>query len=85
MVAFAERALISQNLLQILPTGSQPSPAYPNGWLRMRATPSLNGEEVAKVGVGDKVIFLSEQGSWYQIKLPDGKTGWISAAYAKKL
>ncbi len=85
MIAFAQRALISQNLLQILPTGSQPSSAYPNGWLRVRATPSLNGEEVAKVGVGDKVIFLDESGSWYQIKLPDGKTGWISAAFAKKL
>ena len=85
MVAFAQRALISQNLLQILPTGSQPSSAYPNGWLRVRASPSLAGEEVARVGVGDKVIFLDEQGSWYQIKLPDGKIGWISAAFAKKL
>ena len=85
LVAFAQRTLISQKLVEILPTGSQPSSAYPNGWLRVRATPSLAGEEVAKVGVGDKVIFLDEQGSWYQIKLPDGKVGWISAAFAKKL
>ncbi|OGP10528.1 MAG: hypothetical protein A2048_10285 [Deltaproteobacteria bacterium GWA2_45_12] len=85
LVAFAQRTLISQKLVEILPTGSQPSSAYPNGWLRVRATPSLAGEEVAKVGVGDKVIFLDEQGSWYQIKLPDGKIGWISAAFAKKL
>lgn len=77
LVAFAQRALISQKLVEILSTGT--------GWLRVRSTPSLTGDEVSKVNVGEKVTFLDENGSWYQIKLSDGKTGWISAAFAKKL
>lgn len=77
LIAFAQRSLISQSLVEILSTGT--------GWLRVRSTPSLTGDEVSKVNVGEKVIFLEENGSWYQIKLSDGKTGWISAAFAKKL
>ena len=77
ILTFADKALISQHLVEILPTGT--------GWLRVRANPSLSGQEVSKVNVGEKITLLSEQGSWYQVKLSDGKTGWISAAFAKKI
>ena len=77
LLSFGEKLLISQKTVEILSTVT--------GWLRVRSTPSLSGAEVAKVNVGEKVELLDESGSWYQIKLPDGKTGWISAAFAKKL
>lgn len=75
---FAQRALISEKKVEILPTVT--------GWLKVRSTPNITPDnEIAKVNVGEKVVFLGESGSWYQVKLPDGQTGWISAAFAKKL
>ena len=59
----------------ILPTGV--------GWLRVRKTPSLGGEELAKVNVGETFSVLEIQANWVKIKLTDGKTGWVSDTYIK--
>lgn len=63
--------------VKILSTGT--------GWLRVRSGPSKSDPEIAKVNVGDELELLEEQSGWYKIKLADGKEGWISASYAKKL
>jgi hypothetical protein len=56
----------------------------PTGFLRVRDSASLGGAEVAEVNPGEKYDLLDEQTGWYQIKLKDGKTGWISSQYATK-
>lgn len=56
----------------------------PTGFLRVRDQASLNGAEVAQVNPGESYQLLDEQNNWYQIKLADGKIGWISAQYAQK-
>lgn len=56
----------------------------PTGFLRVRSTASLGGAEVAQVKPGETYDLVSEQTSWYEIKLKNGNTGWISSQYAKK-
>lgn len=56
----------------------------PTGFLRVRATPSLNAAEVARVSPGDKLTLIEEVPSWMKVKLSDGKEGYISSTYAQK-
>lgn len=56
----------------------------PTGFLRVRATPSLAGAEIAQIKPGEKYSLISEQTDWFQIKLGDGRLGWISTQYAQK-
>lgn len=56
----------------------------PTGFLRVRDQGSLSGKEIGKVNVGDKLILLEEQGSWYRVRLSDGTEGFVSATYVEK-
>ena len=56
----------------------------PTGFLRVRDDASLNGAEIARVNPGDTFDLVDEKSGWFEIKLKDGKTGWISSDYAKK-
>jgi hypothetical protein len=56
----------------------------PTGFLRVRDQASLGGTEIGQVKPGETYTFLNEQTGWYQIKLTNGKTGWISSQYAQK-
>jgi hypothetical protein len=56
----------------------------PTGFLRVRGTASVGGEEIAQVSPGESYPLVSEQTGWYEIKLTNGGTGWISDQYAKK-
>lgn len=56
----------------------------PTGFLRVRATPSTSGQEVARVVPGETLTLLEEVQSWYKIKTADGKEGYISSSYAEK-
>ena len=63
--------------IQIIETGT--------GFLRVRSTPSLNGEEIGKVDVGDKFRIIEEQGGWYKIEYATGKEGWVLGDYTKEV
>lgn len=56
----------------------------PTGFLNVRDSASLGGSVIAKVNPGENYELVSESAGWYQIKLTDGKTGWISSQYASK-
>lgn len=56
----------------------------PTGFLRVRESDSLNATQITTVKPGDKFEMVSEKTGWYQIKLPDGKNGWISSEYGQK-
>ncbi len=56
----------------------------PTGFLRVRESDSLNAAQITTVKPGDQFELVSEKTGWYQIKLPDGKTGWISSEYGQK-
>ncbi len=57
----------------------------PTGFLRVRSTPSTGGAEIGQVEPGETFESIDENESWFQIKLPDGKSGWISKQYSQKV
>ncbi len=52
--------------------------------LNVRESPSLSGKIIDQVFTGEIFDFIDEQNGWFEIKLVNGKTGWVSAQYAKK-
>jgi hypothetical protein len=69
------------------PTSTQSSVSIsqtPTGFLRVHAAASLSSAETARVTPGQTFPLVSETTGWYEIKLKDGSTGWISDQYATK-
>ena len=56
----------------------------PTSFLRVRDQPSLGGNEIAEVKPGETYQLLDERTDWFQIKLTNGQSGWISSQYAQK-
>ena len=56
----------------------------PTGELNVRAENSVGSELIGTLLPGDKVDLISEETGWYEVRLKDGKTGWVSATYASK-
>ena len=57
----------------------------PTGFLRVRADASVGSDEIGRVNPGDTLQLLDEQNGWYKIRLPNGKTGWVTSLFAKKV
>ncbi|MBI4096209.1 MAG: PEGA domain-containing protein [Candidatus Levybacteria bacterium] len=56
----------------------------PTGFLRVREGNSVTSSEIAQVKPGESYELVSEEEDWLEIKLNDGKKGWVSASYAVK-
>ncbi|OGH24125.1 MAG: hypothetical protein A3B47_04630 [Candidatus Levybacteria bacterium RIFCSPLOWO2_01_FULL_39_24] len=56
----------------------------PTGFLRVRENSSINSAEIGQIKPGESYELISEKVGWFEIKLTDEKTGWISAQYAIK-
>lgn len=56
----------------------------PTGFLRVRKSGSLGSEEIGRVYKGESLTLLNEKNGWFEIKLKDDTTGWISGDYAQK-
>jgi hypothetical protein len=54
----------------------------PTGFLRVRD--SIGGAEIGRVNPGEEYKYMDEREGWFEIKLNDGTTGWISNQFAKK-
>jgi len=78
------------------PEGSpKPSPTPPDtpyirikdtgtGWLRVRAEPSIESDELAKVDVGEMLPYLNEEeNGWYKIEYETGEEGWVSGTFSE--
>jgi hypothetical protein len=70
------------------PSATPPAKPYvviketPTGWLRVRAEPSTEAEEVAKVNPGEMYPYLEEEkDGWYKIEYEEGEEGWVSGVY----
>lgn len=51
--------------------------------LNVRYGPSVNYWSFHKLWMGNRVKVIGQLGSWYQIQLSDGRTGWVSKTYLK--
>lgn len=57
----------------------------PTGFLRVRDKGSLQGKEITRVDVGEKLILLEELGGWDRVRLANGTEGFVSANYVEKV
>lgn len=55
-----------------------------SSFVNIRQKPSLSSEKIARAGDDEIFEFISLQAGWYEIKLTDESTGFISAKYAVK-
>lgn len=46
--------------------------------LTVRSTPSLDGDLVASINMGEQYPYVKKEGEWIQITLPNGKKGWVA-------
>lgn len=56
----------------------------PTGFLRVREKASLDSREIGRVNPGEAFEVENETKDWLEIKLADGKTGWVSRQYVEK-
>jgi len=56
----------------------------PTGFLRVRESNSVASAEIAQIKPGETYELVDEKEGWFEIKLTDGKMGWISSSYAVK-
>lgn len=57
----------------------------PTGYLNVRRGPGTNFEKITTVKPGEKYQLVSEnqKAGWYEIKLDETRTGWVTKQYAK--
>lgn len=48
--------------------------------VRLRTTPSANGQVTASVGKGTTLVLLEKRKSWYRVRDPLGHVGWVTAS-----
>ena len=51
------------------------------GWLILRSMPSYSGKQLASYPSGTVVKITGQSGSWYEVKTPDGLTGYMLGTY----
>jgi hypothetical protein len=51
--------------------------------LNVRGGPSTAQAPVARVKKGDRLLLVGQEGEWYQVRLPDGRAGWVHGKYVR--
>jgi hypothetical protein len=57
----------------------------PTGFLRVRAEPTTQASESARVKPGEKYPLLDTKNGWFQISIDQSLKGWISGQYGTKV
>lgn len=55
------------------------------GFLNVRDLPSIKGKILIKIRPGEEYDYISGKEGWYEIKISEEITGWISSNYAEKI
>lgn len=50
----------------------------PDGYSNLRDAPSLGGRVVGRIEVGKAFTTYRQEGEWWQVRLADGKTGYVA-------
>ncbi len=53
----------------------------PTGYLNVRSEPGTTGLLVGKVNPGDIFTYTNKKSGWYEIVLPENKSGWVIETY----
>ncbi len=62
------------------PKPHQVTVALPVPWARVRSAPSLQASVVTIITQGQRVVVRARSHGWVQVRLADGRTGWLSQA-----
>lgn len=54
---------------------------YAEGPVNIREKPTVQSNKIGEAKDGEKFEFVSKNSSWYEVKLPDGSTGFILSRY----
>ncbi|WP_169891120.1 SH3 domain-containing protein [Litchfieldia alkalitelluris] len=72
-------------------TPSTPEPSTQSGTgivtassLNVRENNTLNGAIIGSLKKGDSVTILSESNKWFEVKLTNGKTGWVAGWFIER-
>lgn len=57
----------------------------PTGYLNVRSGPGTNYEKITQVKPGERYLLIShdQNAGWYQIRLSETQTGWVTGEYAE--
>ena len=86
MKRFLAVMLVALMLLSVMPASSMAASKYATvvgGWLRLRERPTTNSATITSYYTGTQVEILGSTSNWYHVRTPDGRTGYMSAAYLK--
>lgn len=53
--------------------------------VNVREGPGINYPVIQRVNKNDQYLYLSEQGDWFELQLPDGKQAWVAGWLATKI
>lgn len=84
MKRFLSTLLVAVLLLSLVPAASMAATRYASvtgGWLRLRSAPNFNASTITSYYTGTQVEVLGTSGSWYHVKTPDGRTGYMHGDY----
>ena len=85
MKRFLSVVLALTLLLSLAPTTSSMAlskyATVQGGWLRMRSDASFNASTINSYYTGTQVEILGASGSWYHVKAPDGRSGYMYGSY----
>lgn len=80
-VAASESAVLTPS---VVPVSKVTILETPTGFLRVRASASIAAAEIARVSPIETYDLVSEQEGWFEIRLRNGSSGFISSQYAAK-
>lgn len=86
MKRFLAIMLVLTLFISVVPATSMAASEYATvtgGWLRLRAQGNFDSDTINSYYTGTVVEILSTSGSWYRVKTPDGKTGYMYNTYLK--
>ncbi|MDH7479117.1 MAG: SH3 domain-containing protein [Syntrophomonadaceae bacterium] len=63
--------------------GSQVYTRAGRNWANIRTGPSTSAALLTQCYPGTAMTLLATQGDWYQVKMPDGKVGWVHNSVAE--
>lgn len=61
--------------------GAEKTGKVHGGWLNLRSEPSYNGKKISSYPNGTVVTITGQNGNWYEVKAPDGLTGYMLGSY----
>ena len=75
--------MILATVLPAAATAADMTGTVVGGWLILRSGPSFNATIISSYPSGTVVTITGQTGSWYSVKTPDSRVGYMNSAYLR--